>query len=302
MKRLKVTGLNLQSRSVEGGERGQMLIIVLWVIGLLSVAIGTVTVRSTHEVRLGRIPMDVLRRNAITQAGIQQAVRVIAQDTTESPQLDTLQEPWATGRNADGTALFEHVSVGDGTFSVGQTEGATFAPGLIDEERHLNIRVASVDQLRHLIEHVAVTGVDAQTVAAAIVDWRDEPIGPACQGAMPPCHNGLFDSVEELRLVPGLSPELFAALEPYVTIYGSGMVNVNTASAIVLDAMGDPGEQLVEQRKAQPFQSYPGLAVTSTVFMVPVEARLTDDATPLRVRAVVDRHGAVLAWVPHPSP
>ena len=289
-------------------NRGQMLIVVLWVMGLVSVAIGTLAVRSTHEVRLGRFPLEALQRRAIGQAGLEQAIRVIQQDTQDSPQTDTLQEPWATGRDAAHTAFFEGIGVGEGAFSVGRLEDGTFVPGLIDEERKLNLNVAAPEHIRRLIELVHPNDVDAQAVAAAIVDWRDEPVGPSCEGLNPPCHNGLFESVDELRAVPDMTPELFAVLEPYVTIYGSGLVNVNTAPATVLSAMGYPGEELVERRKTQPFESYQGLAVTSSAFSVPVEAELAHGSGRLHLAAVIDRAGCVsprepdkrciLAWLP----
>ena len=273
-----------------------MLIVALWVMGLVSVAIGALAARSTHEVRLGRFPLETLQRRAIAQAGLEQAIRVIQQDTQDRPRIDSLQESWATGRDTANATLFEHMSVGEGVFSVGDIEEATFIPGLIDEERKLSLNTAAPEHLRRLIELVHPDGVDAQAIAAAIVDWRDEPVGPSCEGLNPPCHNGSFDSVDELRAVPGMTPTLFAAMEPYVTVYGSGAVNVNTASAVVLNAMGYPGEELVERRKTQPFESYAGLAVTSSAFTVPVKSELAHGFGLFHLRAVIDRTGKILAW------
>ena len=285
------------SRAPSDVRRGQMLIVVLWVIGLVSLAMGTLTVRSTHELRLGRFPLESLQRQAIAQAGVQQAIRVIQQDTQVSPHLDTLQEPWATGEDEAHQQRLADVAVGDGTFSIGIWEAGLFHVGMIDEERKLNVNqaeVATPDVLRRLIGSVSTGKVDPQQIADAIVDWRDEGTTPAspCDGLTPACHNGFFDSVDELRLVPGMTPELFAALEPYVTVYGSsGQVNVNTAPAIVLNAMGYPGEELVEQRKTQPFESYDGLAVTSTAFTVPVDAKLTSSSSRTSLTAVINRAG-----------
>lgn len=283
-----------------------MLIVVLWVLGLVSLAMGALVMESNHELRLGHVPLDLVQRQAIAQAGVQQAIRIVRQDTEQSPAVDSLQEPWATGQVDQQTQAFAGIHVGRGEFSVGRMRDGLFEPGLIDEERKLNLNTASADHLTRLIELVQ-PGVDAPAVAAAMIDWRDEAAGPVCPA--PPdltCHNGAFDSVEELRLVPNMTAELFTALQPYVTIYGSGQVNVNTASAIVLNAMGYPGEAIVEQRATQPFESYDGLAVTSTAFTVPVEAAVAHSSLTVSVAAVIDRAGCgqnpppdarcILAW------
>ena len=280
--------------------RGQMLIVVLWVMGLVSVAVGSLTVHTTHALRLGRIPMESVQRDAIAQAALFQAIRVIQQDTAEHPQIDSLQEPWATGLDTSGRPLFESIAAGEGGFSVGRDEDGVFTVGLIDEERKLNLNTASAAALAQLITRAGVHGsATPQVIADAIVDWRDQPDGATCQGRHPSCHNGPLQTVDELRLVPGMTTELFDALQPYVTVYGSGAVNVNTAPAIVLDAMGCPGAALVAQR-ATPFASppptCPGSSVVSSAFTVPVQAWLSRSTIRVHRQAVVHRTGAILAW------
>jgi len=279
---------------------GQMLIVVLWVMGLVSMAVGSLTVQTTHALRLGRIPMESIQREAIAQAALFQAIRVIQQDTAEQPQVDSLQEPWATGLDASGQPLFESIAAGEGEFSVGRDEDGVFTVGLIDEERKLNLNTASAAALAQLITGTGVNGsAPPQAIADAIVDWRDQPDGAACQGRHPACHNGLLQTVDELRLVPGMTTELFDALQPYSTVYGSGAVNANTAPAIVLDAMGCPGATLVAQR-ATPFTSpppaCPGSSVVSSAFTIPIEAWLSERSIRVHRQAVVNRDGVILAW------
>jgi len=47
-----------------------------------------------------------------------------------------------------------------------------------------------------------------------------------------------FKVLEELRLVDGMTPEVFQALEPFVTVYSDGKVNLNTAPREVMAALG----------------------------------------------------------------
>lgn len=279
-------------------HNGQMLLIVLWVMGLVTIVIGALVVRAGHETRLGRIALETLRRQALAQAGVAYAVRALQQDAQERPEVDSLQESWASGQDAGGQPLFDAVKVGDGagTFSLGRREDDQWVPGLIDEERKLNLNTAPVDALRRLIERVGTGAGDAEPLATAIADWRDEPVGPVCSEPERVCHNGPLESVEELLALPGVTPTLFAALEPYVTVYGSGFVNVNTAPVVVLDALGLPGAQVAQERQQQPFTVYPGFAVTSSAFTVAVETSTPQSSLTLALRAVVDRSGAILAW------
>ena len=283
---------------------GQSLVLVLWALGLVSVAIGALTVQSTHELRLGRIPLESLQRKAIAQAGVQQAIALLKRD---DPKIDHLGEPWATGKEGEAQFL-ENIVVGDGAFSIGVMDGDAWRTGLIDEERKLNVNAATLDDLRRLIDLVKTTEVDAHAIATAIIDWREktDPEGPACHGATPACHNGWLETVDELRLVPGMTPELFTALEPYITVYGSGSVNVNTASAVVLNALDCPGDALVQQRADAPFTTPPAtcvppvvrIVVASTAFLAPVEAQLGNASGHTRLHVVIARDGKILAWLP----
>ncbi len=296
-------------RAQNAFERGQMLVVVLWVIGLISVAIGALAVRSTHELRLGRFPLERVQHKAAAQAAAAQAIALLVADDVA---VDHLEELWATGEDAEGRQHLADVTVGQDQFSIGIWQEEEFLVGLVDEDRKLPLNLAEVSHLQRLIELVQPGGADAAAVAAAIVDWREDGTTPGspCDGRTPACHNDVFESVDELRLVPGMTAELFEALRPYVTVYGSGLVNINTASEHVLGALGCA--QLVQQRQEQSDGYYPSipselpsgcepqnLTVASTVFTVPVQASASSASShTLHLHAVVDRTGTILAWLP----
>lgn len=80
----------------------------------------------------------------------------------------------------------------------------------------------------------------AETITDCILDWLDKDDLHHVNGAekdyyvtLPEPYepkNGPFDSVEELTLVKGITPEIFELLRNHVTIYGSGKININFAS------------------------------------------------------------------------
>ena len=284
-------------------QRGQMLILVLWIMGLLSAAMGVLVMRSTHELRLGRFPLTLVQQRSVAEAAVWQAAALISHD---DPAVDHLKEPWATGVDPQTEQqLLGSIPIGEGAFTIGVEDSEGVHIGLVDEQRKLNLNTAAVGHLAHLIEAVGPSGTPAQGIADAILDWRDEPVGSACASATPPCHNGPFDTVDELRLVPGMTPALFDALQPYVTVYGAGAINVNTASAVVLNTVGAPGDDWVQQRDEgrHPFTTSPQpgnllLTVTSTQFTVPVETTLRSTSRTTHLEAIIDREGHILAWHP----
>jgi general secretion pathway protein K len=50
--------------------------------------------------------------------------------------------------------------------------------------------------------------------------------------------NDSFQTKEELLLIIGMTPEIYRKIEPYITLFGSGKIGINTASEVVLRATG----------------------------------------------------------------
>lgn len=101
-------------------------------------------------------------------------------------------------------------------------------------------------------------------------DWIDadsEPRsrgaeGPDFYGRLPnpyrPKNNNLY-SEDELLMIRGYSPEVYARLKPFVTAYTDGAVNINTAPREVLMALSDEvnsalADRVIDYRKKTPFR------------------------------------------------
>ncbi|MBA4372455.1 MAG: hypothetical protein C0402_06290 [Thermodesulfovibrio sp.] len=96
-------------------------------------------------------------------------------------------------------------------------------------------------------------------IADRIVDWIDPDNIPNLQGAEDEAKNGYLDSMDELLTIPGIDKETFERLQPYVTIYGSNVININTAGVPVLRSLpGDidksMAENIVHYRELTPLQ------------------------------------------------
>lgn len=88
---------------------------------------------------------------------------------------------------------------------------------------------------------------EADQLAQAILDWRDEDEVPRLNGGereeyleeealvLPP--NRDFVDLDELRHVRGMTPELYVMAAPHLTLIGEGEINLNSAPEPVLLAV-----------------------------------------------------------------
>jgi general secretion pathway protein K len=100
---------------------------------------------------------------------------------------------------------------------------------LYDESQKVNPNLASPALLAALFEAAGVARSSARDVGAAIADWVDRDAAPVPYGAEamqytragrsygPP--NAPIESLDELQLVLGVTPERLALVLPYLTIY-----------------------------------------------------------------------------------
>ena len=321
--------------------RGSVLLYVVWVVLLLSLFAAGVGSRALFALNLSRRLSEQLRAAYIARGAVRYAALVLARD--ETPSFDGLNDRWSSG------SLFREHQVDGGSFSVtgeAQIEGGAAAQfGLDDEERRVNLNTAPTDVLIRFLEAAGgLRGDDALAAAAAIEDWRDEDDDERAGGAEGSyyrtlrdaydCKDGPFENAEELLLVKGISPAVYRNVEPYVTVYGSGRLNLNTAPEPVLRSLGlstaglagflafRAGEDselgtsddraLVAvsglQSELEPYVPREDLArfakliqaqfltTSSEAFRMSIQARTDRPEGRMQVACVLDRKGNVKAW------
>jgi general secretion pathway protein K len=130
-------------------------------------------------------------------------------------------------------------------------------------------------RLLQALEEPQLSQQDAILITEAVIDWLDRDIEPAPDGAeddfyfgrTPPYRsaNQPMASVSELRAVANITPEIYHALEPWVSVWPQqpAPLNIHTAPATVLRSINADdelsplsaadGQALVEQRAAAGF-------------------------------------------------
>lgn len=121
--------------------------------------------------------------------------------------------------------------------------------GISDESSKINVNKITDATRANFVAFltsytVQMDMITAETITDSILDWIDADDFHHLKGAekdyymsLPSPYepkNGALETIEELTLIKGFSPQVFEKLRDYLTVYGSGKINVNTASKAVL--------------------------------------------------------------------
>lgn len=114
-----------------------------------------------------------------------------------------------------------------------------------------------------------ILGLD-RSLSETLADWIDEDDEPRPSGAermdyygklAPPVRpkGAAVDSIDEMMLIKKYSPTIVKRLAPFVTPYGEGKVNINTAPKEVLMSLSDEitgaaADRIIEYRSREPFK------------------------------------------------
>ena len=120
------------------------------------------------------------------------------------------------------------------------------------EAAKVGLNQASPALLAALLTRLGTDRRQSAALADAILDWRTATTRPRKLGAKAPEYraaglgyappNSDFESIDELGLVQGMTPELVARLAPYVSIYQTGDPDLTVADTVVRLASADTGD------------------------------------------------------------
>ena len=245
---------------------GVALLITLLVLVLIVILAMEIFRAGARAAQTGAYGRDSVRGALLAEAGVA-AARIALRESAKDFKYDTLDQIWSRP--------VPPIELGEGTILV----------TVEDEERKINLNRLVLpngnapDEQRLAVFRKLLTNLDIDpSIADAVVDWLDNDDTPRVGGAESSYYlslpypyrakNDLFDTLDELRLVRGITPERFEKLKPFATIYSSGKVNINTAPKEVLMALSagqdaaDAGEidasaadQIMEYRKDNPFRN-----------------------------------------------
>jgi len=247
-------------------NKGAVLITVLLIISIL-VAVALELNRSSRaDVYDAANIGDGIKLTYVAKSGFYGAAALLINSKGE---YDTLRDSWAKAEILSAQSK-EYFPTGYFIVKVEDEKGKIPLNKLVDgnivnpDIRALLLRLLSLPEF-DLDEKKAGDIVDA------IIDWvddNDDVTGSGAEGAYYAAQtfphtakNAPLDCIKELLMIRGITSEIYAGtkekpgLAQYVTIYGMGAININTAPKMVLRALSNAitaelADKMDEYRKA----------------------------------------------------
>jgi general secretion pathway protein K len=217
----------MQTRSFRYvSQKGIALVLVLWVLLLLTIITGAFALTA----RMDRLEANALLSGTQARLSAEAAINLAAL-ALRDPEDETRM--LADGRNYE--------------FAI---NGINVRINAVDERGKLDLNAADELTLVNLFSGHGVELTDAEILAAAVMDWRDEDELERVNGAEEDTYiaaglevgpaNRPFMMAEELLQVIGMPYELFRRLEPGITVFSrAGQPNPAFAPVAALMALPD---------------------------------------------------------------
>ncbi len=250
---------------------GFVIVVVLCIVILMTAMVLGFNRRTQMTLRAAESFTNSRRARACALAGLNLAVATVKNN------------PGASAEKNSDTLLSRPINF--------ELDDVPCTVTLTDETGRININAlktpdgrenrAVINQLLRLIELLNRRQPEKPVtcdIVASIIDWIDADEHVTCldfvknhnlgaesdyyTALSPPYKsaNAPFDSIDQLLLVKGVTPDIFEALQPFLTIYGDGTININTAPELVLESMSEKmdaalAKLIVERRNVRPFQN-----------------------------------------------
>ncbi|MDJ0877430.1 MAG: type II secretion system minor pseudopilin GspK [Halieaceae bacterium] len=301
-------------------QRGAALIVAMLVFALATTLVVAMSSEFTLFMKRGANSFIASQAYAYLRGGEDLAKMALIQDeetdTQANRQRDDLTELWAqpvvpyaldeggflTGSIQDlsGRLYINNLNAGDSGGDDEEEDGQPSAGPRVTT----GVETFTTSQRRFLrllqsFDEPQVSEQDARLILEAIKDWMDTNSIPSDFGAeddfyidFEPSYragNRQFRSVSELRMVAYMTPELYIAIEPFVTVWGDGNLNIQTAPAQVLRTLNardslEPlsegeGEALVALRGEEGFEDVDALLSSPVLANLEVDRNLLSEST-----------------------
>lgn len=260
------------------GNRGMALLLVLVVIALLTSMLTDLAFSTLVDMRLTETFRDSTRSYYLAKGGVN-AGRMLLQSDTNN--YDALNEFWSQGiinyPVADGYSVTIQIQDQDGKLAINSmVTGDNPQTVMIDRFYRFLLAMELEDKIP------AADLTDPAELTAALIDWLDIGDAPYTEirtdGLSLPtagaeefyyrslskpygCKNGPLETLEELSLIKGFTPEIVKMISPHLTVNKTTKINVNTASAEVLMSLNlqisrDVAENIIEYRQTEPIKDF----------------------------------------------
>lgn len=236
-----------------------------------------------RELKEAAVFRDGLKAAALVRSGVQTARAVLRRDvvlgTEAGRSYDALTDVWAMPISA--------TPLGDGAVSVSiEDERGKLNLNDLAVSMEAKVRADTILRFKRLCALIQV----GPEIVDAIADWVDVDDVPEKNGAERLYYASLntpyqpanmaLQTLDELRLVKGMTDEVFQRLTRYVTVYptvSDGWININTADVVVIEVLNPRITPALASNVVQgrPFQEMQDVDRVADFEAIAKELRLT---------------------------
>ncbi|MBW2147377.1 MAG: type II secretion system minor pseudopilin GspK [Deltaproteobacteria bacterium] len=266
------------SRKLRGRD-GIALILTLLVVAILTTLIFTFHFENRVDLEIAGNLRDETQAYYIARSGVEAGMLLLILDSQNAErQFDSLDEDWAQFDSyaAQSGFLFERGSLHG---RIEDLDRRIDINRLVQNGTPVSARFAQLERMFDILEI-------EKEIIAAIIDWLDpddetffqDGVGNGAESdyyelLSPPraCKNGPIDDLSELRLIKGITDELYfgteekPGLRDLLAVHTSGRININTAPLLILRTLSDDlmssnrAQSIIDRREEEPFTSLQGL-------------------------------------------
>jgi general secretion pathway protein K len=282
---LHISNLGSRISSRRAQRSGSALIVALWVLLILAMLIGSFAYEMTVESEVTVFARKRVKAQYLAQAGVEWAKAALSKKTEESADGELNLEA------DDDEQLYVaalNINKGVGVSGVRRELGpGSFQIDLLPEEGRRNVNKLADGDWEEILDQANVPEEQWPELIDCFTDWVDGPEGQQLNGAESDdsyykkrgymCKDAPLDTVDELLLIKGFTEEIVYGRAPeegedpadvpkgiagWLTTWGDGKVNVNTASSEVLMTLQCMDEYIIESilEKRKGFDGTPNTA------------------------------------------
>lgn len=241
----------------ENTQHGLALMLVIWVLAIFMVVVMSFSYATRNETTATLAFRDASEERLLAESCMERAFAEILLGRVAAVPADEELRAWRT----DGTR-----------YRMDFESGSFCRCMIISENGKVDINKAPDLIVKNLLAALGFQGDELETIADSIADWRDADKLVRLNGAEDDYYQSLpvpykaknaeFESIEELLMVRGMTPEILygtatrPGLADFVTVYSeNGKINISVAPREVLLALpgitADFADAIIALRKAK---------------------------------------------------
>lgn len=237
-------------RKIIMNDRGMALILVILMVSIITAVTLLLNKASRSQIDEAANLRDGIETACLSKSGFCIGEALLSEDDTD---FDSLNESWARSEQLSSYSaeLFDAGHIG---LRIEDETGKIPVNALVNGTEY-NEKIKNLFILFLNLPEFDLTEQQAGEIVDAIKDWIDEDDVTTGFGAENmyyeglenpyPCKNAPLDCIEELLMIRGITVDLYygtdntPGIANYVTLYGKGIININTASNTILKALSD---------------------------------------------------------------